>query len=111
LAKLVKRQKKMQEKNDQAVLEVKDFILRQENSEGPLEIWIDILSLDSVSLSGENKIPATLNNDILFAQVAPNVLRQIPLDTIPQEILTTHGGVMVFCGPSGIVAKGDLALS
>lgn len=90
------------------IIPTNDFVLRQKEPTGPLEIWVDILVTDSVGMHNQNTFPARINDTVLNVQTSPTFTRTIALDEESQTLLEKYGAKMVLCGPSGMVAEGAL---
>ena len=91
-------------------IETTDFVLRQKSPKDPLEIWVDLLLTDVVELSDQNIFKGYIKSNSLYVQTGDDFVRQIGIDEKAQKILKSRGGILVFSGPSGIVAQGNLVL-
>lgn len=87
-----------------------DFIVRQKTPTSHLEIWMDVLVTDSVKMGNANTCLGSLNDNVLRVQTSPEFIREIVLDDEAKSLLSHYGGKIVFCGPSGIIAEGQLIL-
>ena len=96
---------------DIEIINTTDMIFRQKNQDSPIEIWVDVLLADNIDMTKRNKCQASLADNLLCVQVSRGFARSIALDEESQKVLTHFGGVMVFCGPSGVLAEADLLLS
>jgi len=88
----------------------KDFILRQKTPQDPLEIWIDYLVTDVVSLSGQNIFQGSFDRETLLIDTGGGFSRALDLDREARDILINQGGVVIFSGPSGVLGRGGFGL-